>query len=129
MDRITLGLPDSGNMILGVIAGGAVISALASLLRSVGALYLENPYVLFVVGGVTFAIATGISAAMLRGAAIARHRSRLIMLPALRELWQSVGNCGDPPEDDGNVIATAAVVMTALAWLVLPVTALIFSVS
>ena len=129
MDRMALGLPASSNLILGVIAGGAVISAVASLLRSVGALYLENPYVLFGVGAVTFAIASVVSAALLRGASIARHRSRLIMLPALDELWQAIGNCGDPPEDDGDVIATTAVVMTALAWLILPLTALIASLS
>ena len=129
MDRLAMGLPASGNLILGVIAGGAVVSALASLLRSIGALYLENAYVLFAVGAVTFAIASALSGSLLRGASIARHRSRLIMLPALQELWEAVGNCGDPPEDDGDVIATTAVVMTAIAWLILPVTAIIISLS
>ena len=127
MDRLALGLPASSNTLFGLIAGGAVVSALASLLRSVGALRLDDPYVLVSVGAVTFAVATAISGALLRGAAIARHRSRLIMLPALAELWQTIGNCGDPPEDDGDTIATTAVVITALAWLVLPATALLFS--
>ena len=47
--------------------------------------------------------------------------------PALAELWQTIGNCGNPPEDDGDTIATTAVVTTALAWLVLPATAPLFS--
>lgn len=129
MDRLTAGLPASGNGLLALVAGGAVLSGLATVLRYVGALYLGNSLVLLVAAAITFVVATFVAGSLLRGASIARHRSRLIMRPALTDLWVAVGNCGDPPEDDGDLIATTAVIVTAIAWLILPVSALVVSLS
>ena len=115
MDRLTAGLPASGNGLLALVAGGAVLSGLATVLRYVGALYLGNSLVLLVAAAITFVVATFVAGSLLRGASIARHRSRLIMRPALTDLWAAVGNCGDLPEDDGDLIATTAVIV-ALSW-------------
>ena len=38
----------------------------------------------------------------------------------LRALWETVGNAGNPPEDDSVLYATVAITITALLWFVLP---------
>ena len=57
---------------------------------------------------------------LLRGAAIARRRCRLVMQRPLAALWETVGHAGNPPEDDSVLFGTLAVVLTALLWFVLP---------
>ncbi|MDA1061390.1 MAG: hypothetical protein O2895_00490, partial [Chloroflexi bacterium] len=50
----------------------------------------------------------------------ARHRSRLIAGQPLVALWETIGLAGDPPEDSSAMIATIAIVLTAVVWLALP---------
>jgi len=62
---------------------------------------------------------------MLRGAAVARRRSQLIMGAPLAALWETIGDAGHPPEDDATQIATFAIVLTAVIWLALPFVAFV----
>jgi hypothetical protein len=98
---------------------GALVPALASVAQQAGAIRVDArvlvpgmivPLVLFVV----------LSWGLLRGAAVARHRSRLVMGRPLAALWETIGQAGDPPEDGAVWIATIAVVLAALVWFALP---------
>jgi hypothetical protein len=57
---------------------------------------------------------------ILRGAAMASRRIRLATQAPLVTLWETVGWCGHPPRDQSRKFTIVAIVLTTLAWLVLP---------
>ena len=50
----------------------------------------------------------------------AHRRSRMIMAAPLAALWETIGHCGTPPEDDSRTFALVALVLTGLVWFALP---------
>jgi hypothetical protein len=102
-----------------VLVAGAAVPALASLAQRAGAIDVDArwlfPGAIALVG--LFALLAWF---FLRGAAVARHRSRLIAGRPLEALWQTIGHAGDVPEDDSMLFATIALVLTALVWFALP---------
>ena len=105
--------------VLGLAGGGIAGAAIAGIAPLVP--QLANRAVL---GGVLIALFVAffcIGWAMLRGAAVARRRSGLIMGTPLAALWETIGHCGQPPTDNSVTIGTLAVVVTAITWVVLPV--------
>ena len=50
-----------------------------------------------------------------------RETSRMIMRQPLAALWETVGNCGNPPEDDSRLIAAIAILLSAVVWIVIPI--------
>ena len=77
---------------------GAGVPALASLGQQMGAIDLDRRLVLpgVALPLVVFAL---LSWLLLRGAAVARRRSQLIMGRPLAALWQTIGHAGDPPDE------------------------------
>jgi hypothetical protein len=65
-------------------------------------------------------VPTGASWCILRGAAIARHRIKLTVEEPLAALWETIGRCGGPPEDDAQMFAVYAIILTIVGWLVIP---------
>ena len=57
---------------------------------------------------------------LLRGAAVAHRRARLILRAPLEALWETIGAAGEPPRDDSMTFATVGILLTALAWFVTP---------
>lgn len=106
---------------LGLVGGGVVGGLFASMTPLLGK--LTNQTVLGVTLLVMIVLFFSLSWVMLRGAALARHRSRLIMGPPLAALWETIGAAGGPPEDDSSMIATIAIICAAGAWIVLPIAA------
>ncbi len=102
-----------------LLAAGAAIPALASLGQQVGAIDLSARWV-FAGVAVPLLLFVVLSWLLLRGAAVARHRSQLIMRQPIAALWETIGRAGDPPEDDSVLFATIAIVLTALVWFALP---------
>ena len=43
------------------------------------------------------------------------------MRAPLAALWETIGACGLPPEDDSLTFATIGIVLTAVAWFVTPI--------
>lgn len=125
MDRLAPGFGGGGVAAPILVAAGAALPLLASFTDYVGAVDLGNSYVLW--GGLAglFLVFLFLSTILLRGAAVAHRRSRLIMEQPLAALWQTIGSAGNPPEDDSVMIATLSVLLTALVWVVLPVLAAI----
>ena len=52
---------------------------------------------------------------------MANRRMRLALRTPLAALWETVGMCGRPPRDDSMSFAYAAVAVTAVGWIVLPI--------
>jgi hypothetical protein len=121
-DRVAPSYSGGGGLVA-LLAGGASLPALASLAQAMGALDLGDKRVLLVGVGLLFVLFFALSWVLLRGAAVAHRRSRLIMQGPLAALWQTIGHCGTPPEDDSRTFATVAIVLTALVWFVLPAAA------
>lgn len=122
-DRLAPGY--SGGAISGtaLVLGGVAVPGLASLGQYVGAFDFTNRFLLFAILGVLLVLFLALSSVLLRGAAVARRRSRLIMSQPLAALWETIGNAGSPPEDDSVMIASVAITITGVLWLVGPLIA------
>jgi hypothetical protein len=102
------------------ILGGAVISGVASGLRIVGEAAIGSRLAAGVAVGVAFVVLAVLSWMILRGAAVAHHRIRMTTDGPVRALWETIGRCGNPPEDDAQTFAVYAIILTVLGWLLIP---------
>lgn len=121
LDRLAPGFTGGGIGAPALVAGGAVVPLLASVSQYLGAIdFLARPVLigLFIALIAIFAI---LSSILLGGAAVAHRRSKLIMRQPLAALWETVGHCGEPPHDRSRFFASAAVLLSALVWVVIPV--------
>jgi hypothetical protein len=103
------------------LLGGAVISGVAQGARLLvdTAIGSRLAAILAIIG--TFAVLAGASWCILRGAAIARHRIAVTVKNPLNALWETIGRCGHPPEDDGQTFAVYAILLTILGWFLIPI--------
>lgn len=103
------------------ILGGAAVSFVASIMRVVSdaALGSRTAAVLAIV--TAFAVLGAASWMILRGAAVAHHRIRISVEEPLKALWETIGRCGRPPEDDAQQFAVYAIILTVLGWLLIPI--------
>ncbi len=104
----------------GILAGGAAVPVLASLARKFGHIPLSG-WVIAVIIIALSVIFGSLSWVMIQGAGLAHRRATVIAVPPLRALYETIGDCGNPPQDDGRSIAAVAIGLTAVAWFVLPV--------
>jgi hypothetical protein len=102
-----------------LLAAGAAVPALASLGQQLGAIDFNARWVLVGVA-VPLVLFVLLAWLLLRGAAVARHRSQLVMRQPMAALWETLGRAGEPPEDDSVLFATIAILLTALVWFALP---------
>jgi len=119
-DRLTLGFRGAVSPLTGILAGGAAIPVLASLAKKFGHIPLYS----WVIAGIIIALSVifgSLSWVMIQGAGLAHRRATVIAVPPLRALYETIGDCGNPPQDDGRSIAAAAIGLTAVAWFVLPI--------
>ncbi len=68
--------------------------------------------------GVVFAFL--LSWFVMRGAAMASRRIRLTTTAPLETLWNTIGWCGRPPQDQSRTFVIVAVGITLCSWIVLP---------
>jgi hypothetical protein len=120
-DRLALGYQGGGFPLPTVLIGGAAVPVLASASRQFGALqHASTAWV--VAGGVVLVILfVALAWVLLQGAGLAHRRIRATLNPSLAALYQTIGHCGHPPEDDSSTIAAAALALTAIAWFVVPI--------
>ncbi|MDA0353128.1 MAG: hypothetical protein O3A10_13070 [Chloroflexi bacterium] len=102
-----------------LLVAGAMVPVLASLGQQLGAIDFNARWVL-VGAAISLLLFVSLSWLLLRGAALARHRSQLIVRQPLAALWETIGGAGTPPEDAAVLFATIAIVLTALVWFALP---------
>ena len=103
------------------LLGGAVLSSLVGSAQ--GALDLAGRSLItrLVTTAIVFGLFALISWSILRGAATARRRIRMTAERPIAALWETIGRCGKPPKDQSRQFATIAVILTALAWLIIPI--------
>ena len=121
MDRLAPGFNGGGVTAPLIVVFGAAVPLVAGLGKSVGAIDFGSRKVWMALTAMLLVASLLVSWVLLRGAAVAHRRSRLIMKEPLAALWDALGYAGNPPEDDGLQFATIAVTVTTLAWLVIPV--------
>jgi hypothetical protein len=102
------------------LVGGAVLSGLVSAAKQLGDISGSTAVTLAILGAILFVVFAAISWIIVHGASVAHRRSTLIMRGPLEALWQTIGACGVPPEDDSLTFATVGIALTAVAWFVTP---------
>jgi hypothetical protein len=102
------------------VIGGLLLPLFASIYRLATGLTFGNWVTAIVVGMVGALIGLGISWFLLRGTAMASSRIRLALREPLRELWTSVGHCGNPPRDQSRKFAIIGISLTIGVWIVIP---------
>jgi hypothetical protein len=112
-NRRQLGLPS-------FVVGGILLPIVLTLVRVARGIDLSSWWALTVVAVVGGLVVLLVSTVMLRGAAIASRRIRLATRAPLDALWATIGSCGHPPHDQSRKFAIIAIVLTALAWVVIP---------
>ena len=102
------------------VIGGLLIPLFATIYRLATG-YTWDDWVTATIVGVTGAlIGVAISWFLLRGTAMASSRIRLSVREPLKELWTSVGNCGNPPRDQSRRLAIVGITLTVGVWIVVP---------
>jgi hypothetical protein len=119
-DRLTLGFRGGASGLPTVLIGGAALPVLASLARQFGAVKPSEP-VLIVGGTVLFLLFAALAFVLLQGAGLARRRVTVVGRQPMEALYETIGHCGRPPEDDADTIVLVAIGLTALTWFILPV--------
>ena len=103
------------------VLGGAAVSFVASIMRVVSDAALGSRTAAILAIVTAFAVLGGASWAILRGAAVAHHRIRISVEEPLKALWETIGRCGRPPEDDAQQFAVYAIILTVVGWLLIPI--------
>jgi hypothetical protein len=119
-DRLSLGFRGGASGLPTVLIGGAAIPVLASLSRQFGTVKPDGP-VLFAGGGLLIVAFAALAFVLLQGAGLARRRVTVVGRQPMQALYETIGHCGRPPEDDADTIALVAIGLTAVTWFVLPV--------
>ena len=119
-DRLTLGFQGGASGLPTVLIGGAAIPVVASLARQFGTVKPGQP-ILLGGGGVLILLFAALAFVLLQGAGLARRRVTVVGRQPMEALYETIGHCGRPPEDDADTIALVAIGLTAITWFVLPV--------
>ena len=120
MDRVTPGFAGGGRGAPLLLAGGISAPLLAAAARYFGAIEWSSRAVLGTGVAIMFLLLLAITAIMFAAAGVAHRRSRLVLEAPLARLYDAMGHAGEPPRDSSVQIATIAVVLTVVAWVVLP---------
>jgi hypothetical protein len=121
MERLTAGFNGGGLGAPALVAGGAVVPLLASLSQYFGAIDFLSKPVLIGMFVALFIVFGFLSSVLLSGASVAHRRCRLIARQPLAALWETVGHAGHPPSDNSGPFAWAAIALSAVVWVVIPV--------
>ena len=103
------------------VLGGVLIPVSVSLFNVSSNVALSNWWMAAIGGLVSTLMVVGISWVMLRGAAMAQRRVRLAAEQPLQAVWTAIGNCGRPPRDQSRKFALIGIVLSVVAWIVLPI--------
>ena len=120
-DRLTLGYKGGSLPLPTVLIGGAAVPVLASIARQFGAVKGQGPLLIVPLGVILAIVFALLAWVLLQGAGLAHRRIKVTLDPSLAALYETIGHCGNPPQDDSAAIAAAAIALTALAWFVVPI--------
>ncbi len=103
------------------ILGGAFLSTIIGSLQGFVVSAVDSLIGQLILILALFAIMVGASWAVLKGAAIARRRIKLTTDQPMEALYQTIGRCGRPPQDQARVFALLALILMAVAWITVPI--------
>lgn len=112
----TLGLP---TFLLGGAFLTTILSAIQNLLRNA----IKSGLATVAFGAALVIVLAAIAWAALYGAGVSRRRIRLCTDQPMKALWETIGAAGNPPRDASYNFALYAIVLTFLAWIVIPLVA------
>jgi hypothetical protein len=102
------------------LLGGAFLTTLLSGLQTIARNALSSGVGTIVFGAIMAIVLAAIAWAALFGAAVSRRRIRLSTDQPLKALWETIGACGKPPRDASYDFALYAIILTILAWIIVP---------
>jgi hypothetical protein len=102
------------------VVGALLLPLFASIYRLATGYTWDDWVTATIVGVSGVIIGVTISWFLLRGTALASSRIRLSVREPLKELWTSVGNCGNPPRDRSRQFAIVGITLTVGVWIVVP---------
>jgi len=102
------------------LVGGAAVSSLASGLTALFDLVFHNVVAFVATITVLGFLFLSLAWSALFSASVARRRIRLSTQQPLKALWETIGACGDPPEDTSYNFAVYAIVLLVAAGLLVP---------
>jgi hypothetical protein len=102
------------------VIGAVLLPLFASIYRLATGYTWDDWVGATIVGVIGAVIGVIISWFLLRGTAMASSRIRLSVREPLKELWVSVGNCGNPPRDHSRKLAIVGITLTVGVWIVVP---------
>ncbi len=114
-------LRGTGRGILALIAGGVVVSTVASVVLAIARAAARDWVVAILVLVVLMGGLLAFSWCCLMGAAAARRRIRLSVEVEARQLFEAIGGCGMPPRDHAVEFALGATALMLVAWIVVPI--------
>lgn len=120
MERLTPGFSGGGRGVPLLLVGGISAPIAATSARYFGAIEWTSQWVWLGLTGLAFLLLIAATSVLFAGTAVAHRRCQLIMRETLMELYAAIGNCGNPPKDQGLTIATVGVVLTVICWIILP---------
>ncbi|MEM7274566.1 MAG: hypothetical protein AAF547_15880 [Actinomycetota bacterium] len=103
------------------ILGGAFLSTIIGTLQGAVVSAVDSVIGQIVLILALFLVMVAASWAVLKGAAVARRRIRLTVEQPLEALYQTIGRCGRPPQDQARVFALLALILMAVAWVTVPI--------
>ena len=102
------------------VVGALLLPLFATIYRLATGYTWDDWVTATIVGVVGAVIGVVISWFLLRGTALASSRIRLSVREPLKEVWRSVGNCGNPPRDHSRKFAIVGITLTVGVWIVVP---------
>ena len=102
------------------LLGGALLSTVVSGLKAFFGWAISGIFGVIVFSIVVAVVFAGLAWAALYAAGVARRRIRLSTEQPIKALFETVGACGNPPNDDSYNFAIIAIVLLVLAWVVIP---------
>ncbi len=103
------------------ILGGAFLSTIIGSLQGAVVSAVDSTVGQIILILALFAFMVAASWVLLRGAAIARRRIKLTTDQPLEALYQTIGRCGKPPQDQARAFALIALILMAVAWILVPI--------
>ena len=102
------------------LLGGAILSTVASGLGRLVGWAFSGPAGVITVSASFLIVFAGLAWAALFAAGVARRRIRLSTDQPMNALWETIGACGQPPQDQSYNFAVYAIVLLILAWILVP---------
>lgn len=120
-DRVAAGYKGNPLGFPTFILGGAFLSTIIGSLQGfvIGAVDSLIGRLILVLA--LFGVMVAASWGLLKGAAISRQRIKLTTDQPLEALYQTIGRCGRPPQDQARIFALLALILMAIAWIAVPI--------